>query len=197
MLNMTTKPYPSAESMQDNSQLLSNSRTIKRSTPHAFEGDLAILTIDNLMHLLSHAYLSGELHVIGHDNSACFIIDNGSLVFSSIKYNPLKIGKRLLDKECISLDDLQQCMTLYRTHKRKVKFGSLLVERGVIDRHTLEQTVREQIRDIFFEALSWEQGHFYFVPEKENYSGDITLDERIDHLLLEGLIHLDNGGLEN
>ena len=155
------------------------------------EGSLAVVSIENVMQLVSHAGLSGELRIVAPQNAACFIIDKGILIFCYIKFNFLRIGERLLLKKCISRENLQECLRTYREQTNTHRFGSLLVEKGLVSRNDLEETIKEQVKDIFFEVLSWNQGSFSFSPCTNPLNEDIQLEERIDHLIIEGILQLE------
>lgn len=159
---------------------------------NALQGDLSVVTIENLMQLMSHSGLSGELHLVAPHNAAYFIVDNGTLVFGYIKSNSSKIGERLAEKEYITSENLKECLQLYRNQTTKSKFGTLLIEKGFLSKSELEETIKEQVRDIFFEVLSWKEGSFSFCACKCTASEDILLEERIDHLILTGIIQMDN-----
>lgn len=159
---------------------------------NVLEGDLSVVTIENLMQLMSHAGLSGELRLITTQNAACFIIDQGTLMFCYLKSNPSRIGERLLRKEYITTENLKKCLESYRNKSRKSKFGALLVEEGFLNKQDLEETIKEQVRDIFFEVLSWKKGAFSFSTSESTSNEDIQLEERIDHLIFAGVVQADN-----
>lgn len=174
----------------------------KKATPHekkmdfnrkcnALQGDLSVVTIENLMQLMSYSGLSGELRLVVPDNAACFVVDNGTLVFAYLQTNSLKIGERLEKKGYISAEGMKECLRVYRNQATQSKFGTLLVEKGYLNRNNLVETIKEQVRDIFFEALSWKNGTFSF-SACDTSDQDIPLEERIDHLILTGIVQLEN-----
>lgn len=156
------------------------------------QGDLSVVTIENLMQLMSHAGLSGELRLIASQNSACFIIDEGTLVFGYLKSNSFRIGERLLQKEYITMENLNECLQTYKDQSAKPKFGTLLIEKGFLSNSDLEETIKEQVRDIFFEVLSWKEGTFAFCASECTSNEDVRLEERIDHLIITGIIQMEN-----
>ena len=158
----------------------------------AFQGDLSIVTIENLMQLVGHAALSGELQLTTPDNSAIFFIREGALIYGFLEENPMRIGQRLIEGNYITSKHLQECLSLYMSESPRPKIGKILVEKGYLQQDDLEKTIREQIKDILFEVLSWKEGSFTFSIKKSPSDEGIFLDERIDHLILAGIIHLDN-----
>jgi uncharacterized protein DUF4388 len=158
----------------------------------AFQGDLSVVTIENLMQLMSHAGLSGELTIDSPQNTACFMIDRGTLAFGYLKTQSFKIGERLLEKGYITPENLQEGLQLYRVQSEKPKFGKFLIEKGFLRNKDLENSLKEQVKDIFFEVLSWKEGSFTFCVSDCASSEDIRLEERIDHLILMGIVQMDN-----
>ena len=163
-----------------------------RRDPAAFQGDLSVITIENLMQLMSHAALSGELHLVTPVNSAVFFVHQGTLVYGYLEENPLRIGKRLVQGNHITAADLQECLSQYQSQSPQPKIGRILVESGYLQQTDLEKVVKKQIKDIFFEVLSWKEGSFSFLIKEIPDNDGIFLEDRIDHLILEGIIHLDS-----
>ena len=158
----------------------------------AFQGDLSVITIENLMQLVGQAALSGELQLATPDNSAIFFIRNGTLIYGFLEENPMRIGQRLIQGNYITNEHLQECLSLYQSESPRPKIGKILVEKGYLQQDDLKKIIKEQVKDIFFEVLSWREGSFTFSIKKIPCGEGLVLDERIDHLTLAGIIHLDN-----
>ena len=158
----------------------------------ALKGDLSVITIENLMQLMSHAALSGELRLVSPDNSACFIIRKGALIFGHLQSNSPKIGERLVQANYITTENLQECLRLYQEQSSKQRLGKILVDKNFISDSHLEEVIKEQVKDIFFKVLYWKKGAFSFCVNESLPEEDILLDERIDHLLIEGIVAMDN-----
>ncbi len=163
-----------------------------KKPPAAFQGDLSVITIENLMQLVSHAALSGELQLTTPDNTAVFFVHKGTLEFSYLEKNPMKIGERLVQDNYITSENLQECLSQYRRASSRPKIGKILVEKGYLQQKDLEKAIKEQIKAIFFEVLSWKKGSFSFSIKEIPQGEGIFLEERIDYLILEGIVHLDD-----
>ncbi len=144
------------------------------------------------MQLVSHAALSGELQLVTSVNSAVFFVHKGTLVYGYLKDNPLRIGQRLIKENYITKKNLQECLSQYRGESPRPRIGQILVEKGYLLQDDLERAIKKQIKDIFFEVLSWKEGDFTFSIKRIPSGECIYLEERIDHLILEGIIYLDN-----
>ena len=158
----------------------------------ALQGDLAVVTIENLMQLMSHAGLSGELHLVTSDNDASFMIRQGALVFGYLKFNLPRTGERLVKAGYITNEKLQGCLRLYREQSSKQRLGEILVDKRFISNNHLEEVIKEQVKDCFFKVLTWKKGSFSFCPNESPPDENILLDERIDHLIIEGIVALDH-----
>jgi len=158
----------------------------------AFQGDLSVITIENLMQMVGHAGLSGELQLATPDNSAILVICKGTLIYGFLEKNPMKIGQMLIQGNYITSEHLQECLSQYKSEFPRPKIGKILVEKGYLQQDDLEKAIKEQIKAIVFEVLSWKKGSFTFSTKKIPSGEGIFLEERIDHLILAGIVHLDN-----
>lgn len=158
----------------------------------SLQGDLAVVTIENLMQLMSHADLSGELRLNTTTNAAIFFVRNGALVYGFLRNNPIRIGERLIEAGAITAEHLHECLEIYKSESPRPKIGKILVEKGYLHQEALEEGIREQIRDIFFEVLSWRTGDFAFAVKEMPAGENILLEASIDGLLLQGMMHLDD-----
>lgn len=163
----------------------------KQGQKAGLHGDLAIVGIEDIMQLVCNARLSGELHLRCPDNAASFIIRDGCLIFGYLQDNSRKIGERLIQEGLITPENLQECLAQYQQKTDRPRLGQLLIERGFLDENELTDVITEQIRDIFFEVLYWKSGSFSFCSNKYPPEEDILLDERIDYLLIEGVVQMD------
>lgn len=164
---------------------------IKQEKSIALLGNLSVLTIENLMQLVGHAGLYGELQIKTPTNSATLFVQNGHLIYSYLEKNPVKIGQRLIQGNYITSEQLQDCLYLFRSEPSQPRLGRVLVEKGYIDQDDLEKVHKEQSKAAFFEVLSWKKGSFAFYVKAIPRNEDIFLQERIDHLTLAGVFQSD------
>ena len=141
---------------------------------------------------MSHAGLSGELRLVTSDNDASFMIRHGALVFGYLKFNFPRTRERLVQAGYITNEKLQGFLRLYREQKSKQRLGEILVDKRCISNTHLEEVIKEQVKDCFFKVLTWQKGSFSFCSNESPPEENILLDERIDHLIIEGIIALDN-----
>ena len=163
-----------------------------QKTTTAFQGDLSVVTIENLMQLIGHAGLCGELQLKTPTNSALLFVQDGILIYGHLENNQMKIGKRLIEEDYITNEQLLNALSLRQTSNLRV--GKILVEEKYLRQEDLVKVFREQVRGVFFEILSWQTGSFAFFVKNISKSEDLLLYERIDHLTLEGVLRVDELG---
>ena len=158
----------------------------------ALQGDIAIIALEDVFQLFDFAALSGKLEVQAPDNTGWFYFRNGVLTYGMLQINQRKIGEILLESNLVNEAQLHECLQLHQEGKSQQRLGQLLVEKGYLQPDTLDDSLLCQVRHAFFEALSWHQGTFAFYQNEVPAAEEVQLYARIDHLLLEGMVYLDN-----
>jgi hypothetical protein len=158
----------------------------------SLQGNIAAIELNNIFQFFDYATLSGELRIVADHNNASFFFQNGMLIFGALSVNQKKIGALLLESGLISEVQLDECLTIHAQHGMKRRLGDILVRKGFVPLESLAELLKLQAREAFFETLSWKQGMFYFYVNKHPSKKEILINERIDHLLLEGIVRMDN-----
>lgn len=166
-------------------------------TPHhdngaAFQGNIAAIPLDNIFQFLDFASLTGELQIVAPHNSGSFFFHEGVLVFSSLTNNPKKIGELLRESELVTEEQFNECLAIHLMQKKCCRIGEILTRKGYVQEPHLAGLIQTQAKNAFFETLSWSEGTFYFYNDTSPHRNTILMRERIDHLLLEGVVRLDN-----
>ena len=158
----------------------------------ALRGDIAAIALENIFQLFDLAALSGKLEVQATTNSGSFYFKQGVLVSGMLRISHRKIGEILLESEMITAEQLEECLFLREQRKPQQRFGQILLEKGYIEPTGLNDILLQQIKESFFQALSWQEGTFVFYHNQVPATETIQLEARVDHLLLEGMVYLDN-----
>lgn len=158
----------------------------------ALQGDIAIIALEDVFQLFDFAALSGKLEVQAPDNTGWFYFRNGVLTYGMLQINQRKIGEILLESDLVNEAQLKECLQLHQEGKSQQRLGQLLVEKGYLQPDILDDSLLCQVKHAFFEALSWHQGTFAFYQNEVPATEEVQLYARIDHLLLEGMVYLDN-----
>lgn len=158
----------------------------------ALQGNIAIIELNTIFQFFDYSSASGELRIIGEDNDACFFFRQGMLVFGALTVSQKKIGSLLLDSCLITQEQLAHCLDIHARHEGSRRLGEILVGRGFIDFDSLARVLKKQAREAFFATLSWKKGCFYFYADHFPAEEEILLNDRIERLLLEGFVRMDN-----
>ena len=141
------------------------------------------------MQMLNLAAATGELRLLREGNSASIFFERGNLTFAGIKNRPVKLGEYLVRKGLIPQNALDEALAKRPSSRKRI--GQLLVEAGHIGETGLKAAVVEQIKDVVFEIVRWQDGTFSFHLDKTPAPHEIRIDIPLDHLMLEGLQRLD------
>lgn len=157
-----------------------------------FQGDIAVIGLDNIFQLLDFAALTGKLEVEVQGNGGIFYFTAGVFSSGRLRANARRIGSILLDAELISETQLLECLYLHDVGEQRQPLGQILIEKGYVDPARLDDVLLRQVKEAFFAALAWRQGTFAFYPGEQPAPAATRLQERVDHLLLEGMVYLDS-----
>jgi hypothetical protein len=153
------------------------------------KGNLNVFEPISVLQMINLSQASGELRLIGEDNSARVYFESGRVRFAGITNRPLKLGELLLKEKRVRKNDLDRILEKKRKGK---KLGALLIEAGVITESDVRSAVEEQIKQVIYEIVRWREGLFTFSSgSKPRAEEEILIDIPLDHLILEGLKRLD------
>lgn len=158
----------------------------------ALQGDIAAIELNNIFQFFDYASISGELRIVGEKNEASFFFQKGVLIFGALDINQKKIGNLLVESNLITAKQLSQCLEIHARHGGKRRLGEILVRKGFLRFANLAEMLKKQAKEAFFTTLSWQKGMFYFYPGQYPSKEEILINERIDHLVLEGIVRMDN-----
>jgi len=153
------------------------------------KGDLAVFQPISVMQMLNLAGATGELRLDRRGNAASVYFEKGNVTFAGIKDRPVKLGEYLVREGLIDRRALNDA--LGRLPSTKKRIGALLIEGGHIDETKLRCAVIEQVKEVIFEIVRWEEGSFSFYKDKKPAPQEVRIDIPLDHLMLEGLKRLD------
>ncbi len=166
------------------------SKNGKRKTVD-FQGAIDTVTIEGVFQLLYFTSLTGKLLLLNPPEKATFHFVNGQLTWGSLHSNQKQIGQRLLDSELITEEQLNECLSIHINQKNKKRLGEILLNKGFLQSDLLHNSLKQQAREAFFSVLSWKTGTFAFISNVISEEDDVSISERIDHLLLEGVVQID------
>jgi hypothetical protein len=164
---------------------------VPAGTAAALQGDIAAIALENIFQFLDLAALTGRLDIRSPTNSGSFYFRNGALTHGVLRVSQRRIGEILLESNLITTDQLQECLRLREQARPPRRFGQILLDQRHTPPAKLDGSLLQQMKEAFFETLSWHEGSFAFYPELVPAPEEMQTRARIDSLLLEGMMHLD------
>ena len=142
----------------------------------ALEGNLKDFSLADMFRLLVSGSKSGTLHVTGPEGEGIVCFKAGHVFYASTSPVREPVGKRLTSAGIISDKQLRQAQGLMKIQKRdkaKRKLGQILVDEGYLDAEVLQTFISEQVTEVLFELLRWEEGELRF--EADEHLDDVDL----------------------
>ncbi|MBI4501038.1 MAG: DUF4388 domain-containing protein [Gemmatimonadetes bacterium] len=159
----------------------------------AIEGPLRELGIHDVFQLLDLSRKTGVLRVVSElrNNEGNVYFDGGAVVYAEIRSNPHPLGSLLVHSGKIDEADLGRARDLQARGDQR-RLGHILVSIGAITERELERQVRQQIEEVIFELMHWQEGHFSFVEESsKDVPADLLVRIPTEALLMEGARRID------
>jgi hypothetical protein len=146
------------------------------------EGALGVCGLGPILVDLCRGEETGVLKIVDDTRERSFHLREGNLVFATS--NDLEDGLLafLLRRGVISLQDREEVARRLLTNKR---IGTILREVHVIDEEDLERMVREQLREIVQDSLTWEGGRYAWHSGELPTHEPIVLEQSLEQLIAE------------
>jgi hypothetical protein len=153
-------------------------------------GHLTDRDITEIVQELSELKWTGVLRVERAGHGIGVTVEEGRLVFASSSNPDHRLGPVLLRQGAITLRQMVDAGRALAPGKR---FGTVLVEAGVLQPKDLVKAVVDQTRDIILHAFEWGDGEFH-IEEGAASSESITLNISTPQLILEGISRIEAWG---
>ncbi len=159
----------------------------------AIEGPLKELGIHDVFQLLDVSRKTGVLRITSkvRQNQGTVYFDGGAVVYAEIQSNPHRLGELLIRAGKVGEADLSRAREMQQRGDRR-RLGEILVEMGAITERELERQMRQQIEEVVFEMMSWQEGYFSFIEGAlPAFAGDGSVRLPTEALLMEGARRID------
>ena len=141
-----------------------------------------------LLRPLVQAGRTGVLRLKRGDVGKSVYLSDGRLIFATSSDPDERLGEMLLRKGRISYRALEDSVRAMGDGKRQ---GTLLVENGAIRARDLVDGVRDQVQEIVYSLVAWEDGVYEFTEGKLSAREVILLHMSTPDLMLEGVRRVD------
>jgi hypothetical protein len=150
----------------------------------AIAGRIERGTLPEVLVPLSREEVTGVLQMSRGPLERTLHIKEGQCIFATSNSVDDGLVAHLLRRGVISLSDREETARRLLSNKR---VGTILLEMGVIDEDDLRTTVREQLSEIIFDTMRWDQGEFQFHRGELPTIEEITLKRTLEDLIFAGV----------
>jgi curved DNA-binding protein CbpA len=149
------------------------------------QGQLSDKPISVLIRMLAKKNASGLLRVSRGKTIKAIFFEAGTPVFAISNSANEQLEAILVQDESVSAEQIEEAK---QRGEKANKLGASLVDLGILTAEGLSNAVRKQVMTIIISLFEWEQGDYVF-DEKMRTSHEITLNQRVTDILLEGARH--------
>ena len=125
-------------------------------------GRLEDLALSDIFQIISLSKKTGTLVLKSKAGAAVVVFKNGQIIQAATNNLRDTLGNILISKGAVTETDLGRALLIQKQLKNSKRLGQILVESGAVSQETLEATIREQIEDMIYSLLAWEDGFFNF-----------------------------------
>ncbi|TVP47320.1 MAG: DUF4388 domain-containing protein [Gemmatimonadales bacterium] len=157
----------------------------------AIEGQLADVSLADIIQLLAVGRKTGCLTVTDRASFGYIYLDDGRVVYANVLNRPDRLGELLVRNQVIDREKLSRAMEDQAREPGK-RLGQILVERGDLGENELQRFITVQIEEAVYHLFSWDRGAFHFEPDAqpdEEATSDVSINA--ESLLLEGARRVD------
>jgi hypothetical protein len=147
-------------------------------------GNLSVLDPPSIFQLLNMSAMTGELKFVTAEDVASFYFKEGQLIYATMDKQKKKLGRFLIEKGWITEEQLYEALKEFWLHQGGKRIGNVLIEKGFLEKDSLIEAIQDQIKDVVYTVLSWNEGQFIFFRGVEPMEEDILLDVKMDHLII-------------
>ena len=161
----------------------------------ALVGDLAVVSIADVLLLLQDRQHSGTLRLLGKDASIEICVNKGRIDFAGARgvADEFLLGHFLVRGGQLERAKLDEVLEERRAAPGGGLLGADLCRRGLITEFGLRRAMAQQTTALVFEGLRWGKGSFSFHPSAEPppAAREVALGLPIDGLIMQGLRRVD------
>jgi len=131
---------------------------------------------------------SGALVVRAGEITKNVYLENGAVVFASSNDRNDRLGEMLVRRGVVSINDFLNSSQRVTPGKR---FGTVLIETGILSAEQLVWAVKEQVKEIVFSLFGELFISYRFEPHSKAEDEVITLNINTPELIRQGILSMD------
>ena len=148
-------------------------------------GRLEDLALPDIFQIISLSKKTGTLVVRSRRGTGMVVFKSGQVIQAGSDSIRDSLGNILVSQGMVEQEDLAAALSMQKSAPDK-PLGMILVESGATTSKIIEDVVRQQIEEIIYDLLAWEEGFFNFELGEIAPKDKIEIDTH-DLLLKSGL----------
>ena len=148
-------------------------------------GRLEDLALPDIFQIISLSKKTGTLIVRSRKGTGMVVFKSGQVIQAGSDSIRDSLGNILVSQGMVEQEDLAAALSMQKSAPDK-PLGMILVESGATTSKIIEDVVRQQIEEIIYDLLAWEEGFFNFELGEIAPKDKIEIDTH-DLLLKSGL----------
>jgi hypothetical protein len=145
------------------------------------------MTVPDILQILSLSKKTGKLRLSRLGNTGEVFFKHGKVTFAASDSARHTLSNTLISQRRLTESALMAALELQHLSSDNKRLGAILVEKGIITREALLETLRSQIEQVMSEFLSWENGFFRFDMTEIAADDGIAID--VSEFLTKSGIH--------
>lgn len=151
---------------------------------YQYRGDLSERELPEMLYTVYHYRVPGVIQAIHDDVVKRVYIRDGHVIHATSSDIQDSLGCYLLSAGMISRHDFKVTMRARRNSESK--YGTMLVERGLLSPAELYHAIRLQTEEVVWSLFSWEEGHVTF-SIGENAPNTVPIQIPMRQVIKEGI----------
>jgi hypothetical protein len=153
----------------------------------AFNTHIDGLSLHELLRVISNSTLSGILTVVDRTAGTGRVVFTWGRITHASTDGQERLGEALVRRGVITAEGLQQALKAQKEQVRARPLGTILSALGLADTSQIQATLRQQMKDAFFQLAEWQDGLAHFHADIATALASVRLDVSLDTqvLLLE------------
>lgn len=163
-----------------------------KSRKYDLMGSISTIPIEVLMQFLGFSKLSGVLLLTNPRHKSTVFFHEGIFIWATIDSRKGQLGQRLISSSAITDKQLRECLAIQKKIKPHTRIGNILVSKGFLNSDLLNEHLKNQAKDIFFDVLDWRDGEFKFKVINDIPDDLFRVNEHIERIILEKMVMKDD-----
>ncbi len=155
------------------------------------QGNIERFTLPEIFQLIASGRKSGTLGIQRDDSIVMVYFKEGDVIYGYGPRQTYHLGQLLRNKGVITETQLDKAIKVQAKNNNSKRLGEILITLQYIDRADLEGVVKNQVQELLYSLLAWENGSFKFYEGQFPTDEEITVKISVENIILEGLRRVD------